>query len=252
MRLSVIVPLVGALILSTLAGCGEDAKDSATPVTDTSSASASAHPNDPSQPRTRLAAWAAAAKDQRLTAFYVLKSQGHADRTVSIIRAADGSWRVDIPGGAHGGAVDIALVFTGNALHQCVLPAGGCVRVQGKLPADSDPKIQHLITDWLDIFTDRQQALAVSVAHPLQGAAGECYAIESSAVSLKLPVDVGIYCYERDGTLTAAKMSFGTILLAGKPGAAPPALALPGPVVTGALLTLAAPPSPTATASPKG
>jgi hypothetical protein len=247
-RLSVIVPLIGALMLSTLAGCGEDA---VTPAAESSSAPVSAHPNEPSQPRTRLAAWAAAAKDLRQTAFYVLKSPGHADRTVSIIRATDGSWRVDIPGGAHGGAVDISLVFAGNALHQCVLPTNGCVRVQGKLPADADPKIQHLITDWLDIFTDRQQALAVSVAHPLEGSAGECYAIESSAVSLKLPVDVGIYCYERDGTLTAAKMSFGSILLAGKPGAAPPTLGLPGPVVAGTLLTLAAPPAPSASPTPQ-
>jgi hypothetical protein len=158
---------------------------------------------------------------------------------------------VDIPGGAHSGTVDIALVFAGAALHQCVLPTTGCYRVQGKLPAEADPKIHHLITDWLNIFTDRQQALAVSVAHPLQGASGECYAIESSAVSLQLPLDVGIYCYERDGTLTAAKLSVGTMVLSGRPGAAPPTLALPGPVVAGAPLTLAAPPSPSASPTPR-
>ncbi len=248
-RLTVIVPLIGALMLPTVAGCdgGE-----VTPVAATSGAPVSAHANDPSQPRARLAAWAAAAKDLRQTAFYVLKTSGRPDRTVSLIHATDGTWRADIPGGAHGGAVDIAIVFAGNALHQCVLPTNGCVRVPGKLPADADPKIQHLITDWLGIFTDRQQALAVSVAHPLPGAAGECYAIESSAVSLPLPIDVGIYCYERDGTLTAAKLSVGTMVLSGKPGAAPPTLALPGPLVAGALLTNAAPPSPSASLSPKG
>jgi hypothetical protein len=245
----VILPLIGALMLPTVAACGED-EDAVTPVAGSSAAPVSGHPNDPSQPRTRLAAWAAAAKDLRQTSFYVLKAPGSPDRTVSLIRATDGSWRVDVPGGAHGGTVDIALVFAGNALHQCVLPTTGCVRVQGKLPAEADVKIHHLITDWLNIFTDRQQSLAVSVAHPLQGASGECYAIESSAVSLPLPLDVGIYCYERDGTLTAAKLSVGTMVLSGRPGAAPPTLALPGPVIAGDPLTIAAPPKPTPTATP--
>ncbi len=248
MRWLVIFPLLGAL---TLSGCGGD---ETTPVAQNSSAPSTAptgQPNEASQPRVRLAARAAAAKDLRHAAFYVLKSPGWPDRTISFTRATDGSWRVDVPGGAHSGAVSIALVFAGGALHQCVLPTGGCVRVEGKLAANADPKLHHLITDWLTILTDRQQALAVSVAHPLQGSSGECYSIESSAVSLQLPLDVGIYCYERDGTLTAAKLSVGTMVLSGKPGAAPPTLALPGPVVAGAPLTLVAPPAPSASPTPK-
>jgi hypothetical protein len=145
--------------------------------------------------------------------------------------------------------VDIALVYAGNALHQCALPAanhpyGGCVRIAGKLPAKADPKIQYLITDWLKVLTDRQVALAVWAVQSLPGATGQCYSVESSAASLTLPVDAGIYCYETDGTLTAARLSFGTLTLAGAPGAAPPSVVMPGPVVPGQPLPLAAPPSP--------
>ncbi len=246
------LPSVVALLLFAQAACGSD------PTTDPSPtrSGASAVPND-GQPRTRLAARAAAAKDLRQAAQYVLKTTGRPDRTISIQRAIDGSWRVDVPGGAYGGAVDIALVFTGGMLHQCALPTGaeprsGCVKLDGGLPRTSDPKISHLITDWLNLFTDLHQALSVSVLpQPIEGATGDCFAIESSAVSLQMPLDAGIYCYEPDGTLSAAKFSVGTMLLAGRPAPAPPTLALPGPVVAGAPLPLAAPPRPPATPSPQ-
>lgn len=239
---TLLLPLFAVFAL--LAGCGSD------PAVNTAATPTATGPGGPVLgPRDALAARAAAAKDLRQVAFYVLKTKDRPDRTVGVTRAVDGSWRVDIPGGAHGGTVDIAIVYAGKALHQCVLPNGGCVRVEGGLPRTADPKVHHLFTDWLTILTDRQQALAVSVAQPLEGAAGECYAIESSATSLQLPLDVGIYCYERDGTVTAARLSFGTLVLAGKPGAGPPTLALPGPVVAGQPLPLAAPPSPSASAS---
>jgi len=247
-----VIPL--ALALAFLSGCG-DSTPSAQGNPSPSAASAVPN-NDPAQPRARLAARAAAAKDLRQAASYVWKAGGRPDRTVSVQRAADGSWRVDMRGGAHGGAVDIALVFTGGALHQCALPTGadprtGCVRLAGPLPRTADPKVWHLFSDWLNLFTDRAQPLEVSMAAPLQGAAGECFSIESSAASLQSPLDAGIYCYEKDGTLTAARMSAGTLLLAGQPTPAPPTVPLPGPVVAGAPLPLAAPPSPTATPSPK-
>jgi hypothetical protein len=241
-----LVPVLAICVL--LAGCGSD------PVVSTAATPSGGSPVPGKlAPRDELAARAAAAKDLRQVAFYLLKSTGRPDRTITVTRAVDGSWRVDIPGGAHGGAVDIAIVYTisgvGKTLHQCVLPASGCVRIEGALPKTADPKLQHLFSDWLALLTDRQQALAVSVAQPLEGAAGECFALESSATSLQLPLDAGVYCYERDGTLTAARLSFGTMVLAGKPGAAPPTLALPGPIVAGAPLPLAAPPTPTATAT---
>jgi hypothetical protein len=246
----VIVPL--ALALLALPGCGPAPEAQTQP---SASGAAGVPDNDPAQPRAKLAARAAAAKDLRQAAYYTLKTSGRPDRTVTILRAVDGSWRVDIPGGAHGGAVDVAFVFTGGALHQCALPTGpeprnGCMKIDGPLPRSSDPRIFHLISDWLNLFIDRQQALAVSLVTPFAGASGECFAIESSAVSLQMPLDAGIYCYERDGTLTAARMGVGTLVLSGKPGAAPPNLPLPAPVVPGPPLPLAAPPSPRPSATP--
>lgn len=237
--------LLALSLLILLSAC--ESEPIATPPTPSTLSSVPA--NDPAQPRSKLAARAAAAKDLRQVALYVLKTAGRPDRTVSIQRATDGSWRVDVPGSAHGGAVDIALVFTGGELHQCALPSGaeprsGCVRLNGGiLPKTSDPKLSHLITDWLNLFTDMHQALAVSITQPLEGATGDCFSIESAAVSLQMPLDAGIYCYERDGTLTAARFSAGTMVLTGRPGAAPPTLPLPGPLVGGAPLPLAAPPS---------
>jgi hypothetical protein len=244
MRL-LVLPLIAAL--AALSGCGGSAPVA---VSDPGPSAASAVPNnDPAQPRAKLAARAAAAKDLRQVAAYVWKANGRPDRTVAVQRAVDGSWRVDMPGAVHGGAVDIALVFTSGALHECALPTGsekrsGCVKLDGPLPRTADPKVWHLFSDWLDLFTDRAQALEVSIVAPFQGAGGECFSIESSAVSLQSPLDAGIYCYERDGTLTGARLSAGTLLLAGAPTAAPPAVPLPGPVGPGAPLPLAAPPSP--------
>lgn len=248
--------LVGPLVvaLAAVSGCGGSTPQAQR---NPSPSAASAVPNnDPAQPRARLAARAAAAKDLRQAVSYLWKAGGRPDRTVSVQRAADGSWRVDIQGGAHGGAVDIALVFTGGVLHQCALPTGperrtGCVRLEGPLPRTADPKVWHLFSDWLNLFTDRAQPLEVSLVAPLPGAAGECFSIESSAVSMPSPLEAGIYCYEKDGTLTAARMSAGTLLLAGQPAPAPPAVPLPGPIVPGGPLPLAAPPSPTPPPSPK-
>lgn len=229
-----------------LSACGDAAPEAAP---SSSAAPVSAAAAGPAEPRAQLAARAAAAKDLRQVALYTFKSPKRPDRRVTVTRAMDGTWRVDVPGGAHSGAVDIALVFTGGALHQCALAAGnhpysGCVKVNGALPAKADLKVQHLITDWQNMLTDRRLALAVAEASPLPGARGKCYAVESSAASLKLPLDAGIYCYEADGTLTAAKVGFGTLLLEGTPGLAPPSVALPGPVVPGQPLPLTAPPSP--------
>ncbi|GIG01526.1 hypothetical protein [Catellatospora citrea] len=203
----------------------------------------------PTEPRAQLAARAAAAKDLRQVAAYTFKSPKRPDRRVVVTRAVDGTWRIDVPGGAHSGAVDIALVFAANSLHQCAIAAGnhpysGCVRIAGALPAKADLKIQHLITDWQNLLTDRRLAIAVAEVAPLPGARGKCYSVESSAASMKLPLDAGIYCYEIDGTLTAVKVAFGTLLLEGTPGLAPPSVQLPGPVVPGQPLPLTAPPSP--------
>ncbi|WP_155369385.1 hypothetical protein [Catellatospora vulcania] len=244
------------LSLCLLAACWSvSACGGGTPQTaPTSAAPVSTVAAEPTEPRAQLAARAAAAKDLRQVALYTFKAPKRPDRRVVITRAVDGTWRIDVPGGAHSGAVDIALVFAGGTLHQCALAAGnhpysGCVRIAGALPAKADLKIQHLISDWQHMLTDRRLALAVAEVAPLPGARGRCYSVESSAASIALPLDAGIYCYEADGTLTAAKVGFGTLLLEGTPGLAPPSVQLPGPVVPGNPLPLNAPPSPKPSAS---
>jgi len=208
-------------------------------------------PGVPGDARGQLAALAAAAKDRRTVAFYTLhRPDAPEPGTVVVTLAADGSWRVDVPGGAHGGAVDVGIVTNANGLYQCVLPSvsqpGSCVRVAdpgGAMPAAVDPRVPHIFTTWREVFTDRRAPLSVSPAEPFAGVSGACYSVESTAASLLSPVAPGIYCYTPDGTLTGARTEFGPLVLAWPPGAAPPTVPLPAPVVDGDPLPTAPPPS---------
>jgi hypothetical protein len=251
--------VVGAFLATgALAGCGSDAPTLG-PDPSTSQAGV---PTAPTQARAQLAARAAAAEDRRLLALYTLATPGRPDRTVAVVRADDGSWRVDIPGGALGGFADVSVAQNKDGLFQCELPsierlaAASCVRVAdpgGAIASAYDPRVQHPFTDWLEVLTDRQAALAVSSSAPLPGLSDGCFAVESTSASLAAPLDVGIYCYAPDGTLTGAKLRFGTLTLTGTPSAAPPSVALPGPVVDGEPLPMAAPPpSPSATPTSGG
>jgi hypothetical protein len=181
---------------------------------------------------------------------------------VTVTVAADSSWLVVIPGGALGGAADIALANIPAGLYECSLastsgaaPAAvppGCFRVgnrDSQLPARSDPRVQHVFTDWLQVLTNREVALSVDVAAPLPGSPGQCFSIEANSAALGAPVDPGIYCYDEKGTLTAAALALGTLTLASAPAPAPPTVSLPGPVVSGSPLPLAAPPAPSAAPS---
>jgi hypothetical protein len=244
---------LGVLALAVpvlLAGCGHDPA----PVDPTPSDSPLA--TEASGARDELAGLAAAAEDRHLLASYTLAASGRPDRTVVVTDAADGTWRVDIPGGALGGTADVSVAQTRDGLFQCALPSAQrpdpatCVRVaaaDGRLAATIDPRIQHPFTDWLGVLTDRQAPLAVSTSRPLPGARGACFSVDSTSASLSAPLDVGIYCYDPDGTLTAARLGFGTLLLVGTPAAPPPSITLPGPVTPGEPLKTAAPPTPVPT-----
>ncbi|MFI9642916.1 hypothetical protein ACIG87_23135 [Micromonospora sp. NPDC051925] len=192
--------------------------------------------------RDELAALAAAARDRHLTARYTLSGTDGPTRDITVTSANDGSWRVDVPGGALGGTADIALVATPDGLFQCGLPSAGrpepasCVRLGDRddaVPHQLDPRVQHPFTDWLEVLTDRRTALSVSTATAPPGVPGSCYVVESTAASLNPPLDVGIYCFQPDGTPTFVKAALGTLTLAGTPGPAPDTVALAGPVVTG-------------------
>ncbi|WP_422737335.1 hypothetical protein ACN263_28655 [Micromonospora sp. WMMD729] len=209
--------------------------------------------------RDELAALAAAAQDRHLVAQYVFGRSGQADRTIVFTSANDGSWRVDVPGGALGGTADVSLAATADGLFQCALPSTGhpeparCVRLGERddaIPRKLDPRIQHPLTDWLDVLTDRRAPLAVAVAATPKGLTGACYSVDSTSASLNAPLDVGIYCFDPDGTPTGVRTGAGTLRLAAPPGAAPPTVQLAGPVVDGEPLGTAAPPTSDPSISP--
>jgi hypothetical protein len=262
-----------------LAGCG-----GAAPAAPTKSADASQVPTAPAEARAQLAARAAAAQDRRMVASYRLLTPGEAERTVSVTLATDGTWRVDVARGALGGTTDVSVVRTKDGLYQCApaatdssagastdssaaaptdpsTPAStgqstvvGCVRVagpDGRLRPAHDPRVEHVFTDWLAVLTDQRAALAVSPAKPIKGVRGACFSVESSSASLAAPLDLGIYCYDQDGTLTGAALGFGTLVLDGTPGGPPATVSLPGPVVGGRPLPTASP-SPSDSPSPSG
>jgi hypothetical protein len=231
----------GVAVLTLLTGCGSAGAQPAP--------AASATPQAAAPPaRARLAAAAAAAADLRAVSFYTLRTPDRDDRTVTVIRAAGAGWRVDIPGGALGGTADVTVARTPAGLFQCGprgadRPEVGCVRVD-RLTGGTDPRVQHVFADWLDVLRDRAAALAVAAAEPLSEVDEACYAVEPSAASLLSPVDAGIYCFRADGTLTGARLGFGTLVLSDHTPAAPPEIDLPGPVVEGEPLPTAPPPSP--------
>ncbi len=208
--------------------------------------------------RERLAGLAAAAKDRRYVATYTLVVPKRADRIVTVAVATDGTWVVGIPGGALSGLADIAIFRSAEGLFHCSLGpvAGaylerpdldpittGCVRVD-RLTGATDPRVQHLFTDWIDPLVDRATALSVAATSSLPGAVGSCYSIESNSAALAPPVDPGIYCYQPDGLLTAARVGFGTLTLTGTVAPAPPSVAIPAAVVSGDPLPVTAPPPP--------
>ncbi len=201
--------------------------------------------------RDELAALAAAAQDRHLVARYTLRVDGATDRLITVTSGNDGSWRVDVPGGALGGAADISLAATADGLFQCALPSAtrpepaGCVRLGERddtLPRRLDPRVQHPFTDWLDVLTDRRAPLSVSPAAAPPGATGACYSVETTAASINPPLDVGIYCFDADGTPTAVRAAFGTLTLAAPPEPAPATVQLAGPVTEGEPLDMTAPP----------
>jgi hypothetical protein len=209
--------------------------------------------------RDELAALAAAAQDRHLVARYTFSSGDGSDRTILFTSAEDGSWRVDVPGGALGGSTDVSLAATADGLFQCALPSATwteparCVRLGERddtLPRRLDPRVQHPLTDWLDVLTDRRAPLAVAPATAPAGLTGTCYSVDSTSASLNAPLDVGIYCYDRDGTPTGVRTSSGTLKLAGPPGPAPATVQLAGPVTDAEPLGTAAPPTPDPSSSP--
>jgi hypothetical protein len=248
--------LAAALLTVGVSACG----DSAPAPEPTPTPSVSTPPPDPDA-RVALAARAALAEDRRFSAMYTLESRGFAPRSVLATVAVDGTWRVDIPAGALGGTTDVSIAQLPAGVFQCAIPSAtnpvspSCVRVADtgkRVPRRYDPKVQRIFRQWLPVFTDRQAALSVTAAQPLPGSSGSCFSIDTISASLGAPVDVGIYCYADDGLLTAARVKFGTLRIAGAPTGPPPTIDLPGPVTGGEPMGQQSPPPPLPTGPSEG
>jgi hypothetical protein len=233
----VLSALATALLTVGVSACGDSA-----PAEEPQPTESVSYPPPDQDARVALAARAALAEDHRFSAIYTLQTRNSAPRSVLATVANDGTWRVDIPSGALGGTTDVSVAQLPSGVFQCAIPSAtnpispSCVRVAApgkKIPHSYDPRVQRVFRQWLPVFTDRQAALSVTAAQPLAGSTGSCFSIDSISASLSAPVDVGIYCYADDGLLTAARVSFGTVTIAGPPAPPPATINLPGPVTGG-------------------
>ncbi|WP_250031596.1 hypothetical protein [Paractinoplanes maris] len=236
-----------ALLLTGVAACGGgDEPEAAPPSSSAPSGQAGSDAHD------SLAARAASAMDKAYAALYSLDDGRGGPRNVVATVGQDGTWRVDVSGGALGGTADVTITSTAAGVFQCTLGSQSnpitstCVKVAkpGKpVPDEYDPKVQRLFRQWLPVFTDRQAALAVTEVQPLAGAKGNCFSIDSISASLADPVDIGVYCYAEDGVLTAARVGFGVLKIVSQV-AGPATVPLPGPEVAGPPMGMDTPPPP--------
>lgn len=228
----------GAALVVVLSGCGGSA-----PVVAPSEASPKAAPQSP---QGRLLARVAAAKDMRYSAPYTLRKNGKKDRTVTVELAEDGTWRIDVPGGARGGTRDVVIAGVKDGVYQCSLGrTRGCVRLAGpggQVPRAYDPRVQHPFTDWLDVLSDTRAALSVAADSSLSVPRGDCFSVEPNSVALAPPMDSGIYCFDSEGVLTGARFRAGTLVLAGGVEDPPKSIKLPGPVTSGRPIPTSPPP----------
>jgi len=243
-----------ALLLLGLAACGHD-DPAPTPTTPLPSLA-----DDAPDARADLAGLATLAQDHAYAALYSLDDGRGVARNVVATSAADGTWRVDVSGGALGGTADVTIVSTKAGVYQCTVSSPQqpitptCVRVADpgkKVPAEYDPEVERLFRPALTVFTDRQAPLSVGAVQPLAGAKGSCFSVDTIAAALSAPVDVGIYCYQPDGLLTAARVDFGTLTLVST-GAGPATVTLPGAEVPGQPMTTDTPSAPPPVELPSG
>jgi hypothetical protein len=241
LRLAATGLTAGVAVVTLLSACAPGAPAGATPAS-------SPPPSAAADPRGELAARAAAAKDRRYVVGYTFSQPNEPLRSVLVTIATDGTWRVDIQGGALGGAADVSIASRPEGLYQCTLNASAiCVKVAGpgrKLPAAVDPRAQYPFTTWLDVFVDRQVPLSVLPAAPQQGESGTCFSVDPAVTAIAPPIDAGVFCFAADGTPTAARLPWGTLVMAGQPSPAPPTVVLPGPVSEGSPLPTSPPPPP--------
>jgi len=101
---------------ATLTSCGAGHPPSLTDPTPSS-----AIPTGPVDAVGQLAGLAAAAHDQRYVAAYTLSGTGTPGRSLLASLATDGTWQVDVEGGALGGGGNVAIIGLKTGTYQCLL-----------------------------------------------------------------------------------------------------------------------------------
>lgn len=207
--------------------------------------------------RGQLASAAAAAKDKHFTAEYTLTRDGQSDVTVRVMRATDGTWRIDIPKGLHGGKTDVTMAWNRTGYYQCVdQDEVVCVNVadkDGKVPSSYDPRVQHVFTDWLDVLLERNAPLAVTKIKRIKGASkdSDCFSLRRNSVRVSAEIPDSVYCIEPNGTITAVDTTFGKLRLDGELLDASPRITLPGKTTNEKPLGTSPPPKPSPSKSNK-
>ncbi len=100
----------------TLTGC-----EAGHPPSLTDPTPSSAIPTGPVDAVGQLAGLAAAAHDRRYVAAYTLSGTATSGRSLLTSLATDGTWQVDIEGGALGGGGNVAIVGLKTGTYQCLL-----------------------------------------------------------------------------------------------------------------------------------
>lgn len=225
---------ITVVLLTALAGCGTSSVvDEADPVPRRESAQAV------------MIARVSRALDTAFTAEYAWSEGG----TVTVWAAEDGTWRVDVPGWAHGGKVDVSVAWTTGGFFQCAEER--CVKlagITGDIPGELDPKVQRPFVEWLPQLLDRQLPFMISRKE-------DCFTLTSNTVVMDSPIPPGQWCLDGEGTLLAVSNSqVGELTLEGEPAEAVATVELPGEIVAAEPLGRKAPepetPSPSASDSP--
>lgn len=206
----------------------------------------------------QLVSAAAEAIDRTYTADYQLtKPDGTTGGTVRVSKTVD-ALRYDhtYPGDATTYPHTATLARTGDGTFRCITGANGsgCVQTgpkDAKLP--DEPRLAHAFADWLPTLASRSAALSVETVSAndagLPAAAGACFSLERLTSSVEPPVDLGVYCFDDLGTITALKLSSGSLLLT--TAAAPPeTITLPTSVTPNLPDVVIPPPSPSPVPSP--
>ncbi|GAA4910024.1 hypothetical protein LX16_2781 [Stackebrandtia albiflava] len=253
MRRRITSILAGLGVGLAMSGCTGSATGDSAPPTGPPPAPPDSTATTSADAAAELSGRAATAKDLHYTAAYEWAPARREAVEITVSVALDGSWRVDVPGGAHGGRRDVTMIGNKRGVFQCELgERRECVAVAAAgepVPSAADPLVQHPFTDWLDLLLDRRNPFSIAAVDAPEDVdePGACFSVERNAVTVAAPIPPTVYCLREDGVITWIESSFGTLRLTGPVGEPDERTRLPGDVVDATPLATSPPPKPTPT-----